>query len=313
MPMGRAMFARHLTAPFLFALSACASTSAQEAAEASPAIPADQQAFLDMCEDWDDWDKPAPPFKIHGNTYYVGTCGISSILITTDDGHAVIDSGTQAGADLVLANIRSLGFDPADVKLLLLSHEHFDHAGGMAKLQAATGAVIVASEIGVETMSTGKAHAADPQFGMHEAMEPVIGEAYPWFWGDAPYLIDYFGISPIETPGHTPGAMSWRWSACDESSVSDCADIVYADSLSAVSSDDYKFSDHPEYVVSYRKGLERLREADCDLLLTPHPSASDMLERMGGESGLLLKGGCGWYPDRIERRLDARLAKEAAQ
>src|SRR3990170_5693986 len=86
-------------------------------------------AFAAACKDWDEWDKPAPPVRIHGNTYLVGTCGISAILVTGSDGHILIDSGTEAGADLVADNIRRLGFKLGDVKYLLHSHEHLDHVG----------------------------------------------------------------------------------------------------------------------------------------------------------------------------------------
>ena len=88
-----------------------------------------------VCKEWDDWDKPAPPVRIHANTYLVGTCGISAILIAGDEGHVLIDSGTEAGAELVAENIRQLGFRLGDIKYLLMSHEHFDHVGGLARLQ----------------------------------------------------------------------------------------------------------------------------------------------------------------------------------
>ena len=85
------------------------------------------------CKDWDDWDKPAPPVRLHANTYLVGTCGISAILITgsagASGGHVLIDGGTERGADLIAANIRSLGFKLRDIKYLLHSHEHHDHVG----------------------------------------------------------------------------------------------------------------------------------------------------------------------------------------
>src|SRR5215213_289017 len=68
-------------------------------------------AFAAACKDWDDWDKPAPPVRIHGNTYLVGTCGIAAVLITGSEGHILIDAGTEKGADLIAGNIRALGFD----------------------------------------------------------------------------------------------------------------------------------------------------------------------------------------------------------
>ena len=88
------------------------------------------------CKDHEDeWDKPAPPVRIHGNTYYVGTCGIAAILVTGSAGHVLIDGGTERGADLVAASIRELGFRVSDIRFILTSHEHLDHAGGIATLQ----------------------------------------------------------------------------------------------------------------------------------------------------------------------------------
>lgn len=278
------------------------------AAPAQPVAPgADAKAWAERCGDWDDWDKPGPPFRVFGNTYYVGTCGISAILITTDDGLALIDTGTEQGAEVVLANIRALGFDPADIKLLLASHEHFDHVGGMARMLEATGADLVFSEVGIEVLSSGQAHPDDPQFGMHDPMRPV-SRGMPYSWGNAPYLIDYFGISPVETPGHTPGAMSWHWESCEGTQ---CKMIVYADSLSPVSSDSYRFSDHPSYVAAFRESIAKIAALDCDILLTPHPSASNLPDRLRGAPPLIDRDGCKNYAADIEVRLDERLFKEA--
>jgi metallo-beta-lactamase class B len=91
----------------------------------------------------------------------------------------------------------------------------------------------------------------------------------------------------------------------------DCKTIVYADSLSPISSGDYRFSDHPDYVAAYYAGLDRLAELDCDILLTPHPSASGMRDKL--IAGDLTAGPtCRDYAEGIRTRLDARLAEEAA-
>src|SRR5215210_5950828 len=86
-----------------------------------PRAPIEQSGPLwaRTCKDWDEWDKPAPPVRIHANTYLVGTCGISAILITGTSGHILIDAGAEKGADLIAQNIRSLGFRLGDVKYLL--------------------------------------------------------------------------------------------------------------------------------------------------------------------------------------------------
>ena len=117
------------------------------------------------CGDSTDWDKPAPPVRIHANTYLVGTCGISAILITGSDGHVLIDGGTEQGAELLAANVRALGFRLRDIRYLLHSHEHLDHVGGTARLQQLTGAALVASAPARPALSTGIATPDDPQVG----------------------------------------------------------------------------------------------------------------------------------------------------
>lgn len=105
--------------------SGCATEPAYSPVTAPP-----QSDWVKSCTDWDEWDKPGPPFRIYGNSYYVGTCGISAILVTSDEGHVLIDGATEAGADIIATNIQSLGFSLRDVTILLHSHEHFDHVAG---------------------------------------------------------------------------------------------------------------------------------------------------------------------------------------
>lgn len=265
--------------------------------------------WAQACENSDEWDKPGPPFKVFGNTYYVGTCGIAAILITSDDGHVLIDSGTEGGAQIVLENIRALGFDPKDVKLLLNSHEHFDHVGGMAIIQEATGAEIVSSLKGLEVMQSGVVRPEDPQSGALPPMRPVTGGKL-YFSGAGQFLLNQFGFWPIATPGHTPGAMSWKWRACEGE---ECRTVVYADSLSAVSSDEYRFSDHPEYVEAFRKALSRIEDINCEILLTPHPSASSMRELLiGGDLAYQFSQPCTNYARAQAGKLRLRLHTEEA-
>ena len=116
-------------------------------------------------------------------------------------------------------------------------------------------------------------------------------------------------LTAMTTPGHTPGALSWRWESCDGGV---CRTMVYADSLSAVSRDDYRFSDHPEYLAAYRASIAKIAASRCEILLTPHPSASAMKERMTGKLAPVRPE---WLPQlcrHLTKRLDERLAKEAA-
>jgi metallo-beta-lactamase class B len=297
--MEQAMFAR-IAAAGALALTAYVTASADKI---KPQIA--QQAFLDKCEDWDDWSKPAPPFKIYGDTYYVGTCGISAILITTREGHILIDGASRDGGPLVEASIAKLGFRIEDVKILLNSHEHFDHVGGLAYLQRRSGAQMIAANAAVQGLTTGETQPGDPQFGTHDPFEPVtvtfaIGSYNPVSLGKVTLM-------PLETPGHTAGALTWSWLSCEKT---DCKSLVYADSLSPVSSDSYRFSDNPEVVSGYRKGLTSLAELPCDMLLTPHLSSSQMIERMatGGLAGGM---NCREYAQSIQASLNKRLAEEA--
>ena len=266
-----------------------------------------KKAWVESCEDWDLWDKPGPAFQIHGNSYYVGTCGISAILITSDSGHVLIDSGTEAGAKVVAANIKSLGFSLSDIKLLLHSHEHFDHVGGMAFLQQLSGAKLLTSSKAEPVISTGIASDDDPQ---KTVLKPFLAAEVGGTVAHAEAIVlGDIELTPFATPGHTPGALSWQWQSCENKI---CLDIVYADSLSPVSSDSYRFSDHPEYVKAYRSSLEALSQLDCDIILAPHPSASQMRDRLSSQEGLIDSMGCKIYAQGVLNRLHQRLLKESS-
>lgn len=300
------MSAKRLVMPLagaMLTLSACG-----RAGDHAPLAPDENRAdWTQVCADWDEWDKPAPPYRIHGQTYYVGTCGISAILIVGDDGLALIDSGTKAGSAVVEANIAQLGRSINEVKALLVSHEHFDHIGGMARLQQLSGAAVHTGLAAVPVVRTGVDDPRDPQAGLHEPMEPVTGGVRSVRDGET-LTIAGIDITGIATPGHTLGAMSWQWQSCEGGQ---CLTIVYGDSLSPVSLDDYRFIDHPDYVAMFRGGIARLAELRCDLLLTPHPSASDMRTRLTGQAAWIDSEGCRAYAARVGKRLDERLLKES--
>jgi metallo-beta-lactamase class B len=260
------------------------------------------------CKDWDDWDKPAPPVRIHANTYLVGTCGISSILVTGEEGHVLIDVGTEAGADVVVANIRELGFRLTDIRYILTSHEHHDHVGGVARLLQLTRASLVTSEAAAKAFATGTLPADDPQAGLLKPF-PAAAVGRIVKHGDRVRLFD-MELTAIATPGHTPGALSWRWESCDGAV---CRTMVYADSLSAVSRDGYKFSDHPALVATFRDSFAKIAASPCDILMTPHPSSSQMRDRMTNAKPLFDQNGCKAYATQQSAALDARLAKETAQ
>lgn len=265
------------------------------------------KALATACEGRDGWNDAAPPAKIYGNTYHVGTCGIGALLIAAPDGLVLIDGATAEAAPGILANIRALGFDPKNIRYLLASHEHLDHVGGLKALQDATGAAVLARHEAVATLSSGEPEAIDPQrgaippfAGVKVAREVKDGEALP---------IRDIGLTLHATPGHTPGSTSWTWKSCE---AGDCRTIAYVDSLSAVSANDYRFSDHPDYVAMMRRTFAKVPTLPCDILITPHPSSSNLFARLAGDAPLVDATGCRTYAAGAAKRLDDRLAKEAA-
>jgi metallo-beta-lactamase class B len=275
------------------------------AALLTPEDPAAAQAALAAhCEGEDGWEAPAPPARIHGDAYYVGTCGIAAILIAGPDGHVLIDSGPEGAAPLVAANIAALGYRVEDVRLILNSHEHLDHAGGIAALQDMSGATVAVRAPALGAFVSGETVPGDPQHGSIPAFAAArVGRIV----ADGEILtLGPLALTAHATPGHTPGGTSWTWRSCEGGA---CIDIVYADSMTAVSAETFRFSARPSYVAAFRASLDRIGGLPCDLLLTPHPGASGLFARLA-EGRLAEEGGCQAYADRAAGRLDARLAGE---
>lgn len=261
------------------------------------------------CGTRDGWSEPAPPAHIHGKSWYLGTCGITVVLVETSAGLVLIDTGPEDAAPHVLANIRALGFDPRQVKWLLMTHEHFDHVGGMAAIQQATGATLVVSPLAMAAMQSGKADPHDPQAALlaKYPMAPArIGMVLP---PPGVLTIGKTRFTMHATPTHSPGSSSWTWRSCEKGK---CLTIAYADSTSTISSDDYRFSDHPDRVERARFGLRVMEQMPCDLLLTPHPSGSNLLDRLSGKAPLTYPRACAVYASAGSERLAKRLEREAA-
>lgn len=285
----------------LASLAASLAAILQAPAAAGPA------ALANACEGRDGWSDPAPPARLHGDTYYVGTCGISAILIASPAGHVLIDGATDAAAPHIAANIERLGFRLRDVKLILTSHEHGDHVGGVAALQRLSGATVAARAEAVPALASGAAQAGDPQNG---ALDPFPAIALGRTVRDGEMVrLGATRLTALATPGHTPGSTSWSWRSCQRRA---CLTIVYADSVTPVSAEGYRFSDHPDEVAAFRRSLARIGALRCDLLLTPHPGASNLFARLA-EGRLASPGGCRAYAARGVARLDERLRQERAR
>src|SRR5690348_16993189 len=204
------------------------------------------------------WNAPQAPFRIYGNTWYVGPHGLSAILVDTGQGLALFDGDLPETAPQIEAHIRTLGFHVRDVKWILNSHAHIDHAGGIAALQRASGAQVLASAAGAHAMELGGADSSDPQYGLAPSYTPmkhvrVVGNGETLHLGNAAITAHY-------TPGHTPGSTAWTWSSCESTR---CMHMVYADSLAAVSTPTFRFSDRPRYLADFRRSIATVAALPC--------------------------------------------------
>lgn len=257
------------------------------------------------CAGRDGWADPAPPARIFGNTYYVGTCGISVVLVTSSSGHILIDSGPAEAVPSVLANIRALGFRPEDVKYLIGSHEHLDHMGGFAALKGATGARLLLRAPARRVIESGKVDDDDPQAGSLRGTVPVAVDGVV---ADGQVIaLGGRRLRAVVTPGHTTGGTSWTWRDC-EGQV--CRTIAYVDSLTAIAANGYRFSAHPARVALFRATFARVAKLDCDILVTPHPGASSLFQRLGGVGPLVERTACRRLADSARARFGAQLESE---
>jgi metallo-beta-lactamase class B len=266
------------------------------------------------CASCAEWNAAHRPVRVFGNTYWVGTNGLGAILIHSPTGSVLIDGGLPESAEQIVANIRSLGFVVEDVRLILNSHAHFDHAGGIAALQRATGATVAASAPSAADLERGTGGRDDPQFGVLLPYPPAthvrrIADGETLHAGTV-------SVTAHFTPGHTPGGTTWSWRECEGSR---CLDLVYADSQTPVSADGYFYSrgPGPTGAQQFERGFAVLERLRCDVLLTPHPSASRLWERIaardsGRVNALVDPTACGRLAATGRAALAKRLATEAA-
>jgi metallo-beta-lactamase class B len=287
----------------LIGILAMAPAVAQRAATSVPAA---------TCKADAGWNDPAKPRHVFGNTWYVGTCGISALLITSDKGHVLVDGATKEAAPQIEANIRALGFRMKDVRFMLASHAHLDHAGGFASLQGDSGAVMVARGADADAIERGRGDRSDPQFTSIKGF-PAVKTVRRIADGET-LTLGPLTLTAHATPGHTPGSTSWTWDSCEGAR---CLHLAYVDSVTAISDDVYRYTDeaqHPGVVDAFRKSIATVAALPCDVLLTPHPFVSNMFERLGATASapLVDANACRRFATQASEKLDERLAKERA-
>lgn len=268
------------------------------------------------CAPCAEWNVSQKPFKIYGNAYYVGTHGLSSILITSPTGHVLIDGALPESAPKIEQNIRELGFRVGDIKLILNSHVHFDHAGGIAELQRLSGAPVAASERSAPVLETGHPGKDDPQYGSLPGFTPVHNVRV--FKDGETLHVGTIAVTAHLTPGHTSGGTSWTWQSCEKDK---CLNIVYADSLTPAAAEGFRFShsaEYPNVVADFQKTFATLSALPCDILISTHPDVSGVWERLakrdqGDANALVDTTACRRYADRGRENLQKRLMQEQSQ
>ncbi|AXA91227.1 subclass B3 metallo-beta-lactamase [Massilia sp. YMA4] len=261
-----------------------------------------------------DWDEPQDPFPIYGNVYYVGPHGISALLVTSPQGHILLDGATPKSPDAIAAHVRQLGFKVEDIKYILTSHEHFDHAGGIAALQKLTGATVIGSAKSVPVLASGKPNPGDPQFAGLPDMTPVANTRVVQD-GDV-IKLGPLALTAHYTPGHTQGGLSWTWQATENGRT---VNMVYADSLNAIGAKGFRYDGDQRYPgakADLERSIAKVAGFRCDLLVSVHPEQSDLWERKEkaakqGSAAYLDPAACRSYAEQAKARLTQRLADEA--
>lgn len=183
------------------------------------------------------WNQPVKPYRIIGNIYYVGASDIASYLIVTPRGHILLDSGFVETVPQIQQNVVQLGFRLEDVKILINSHAHYDHAGGLALLKRLTAATLMTSEADAALLAAGGK--GDPNFGDRYPFEPVKTDRILRD-GDKVQLGGVTMIAHL-TPGHTKGNTTWTMTVKDGRRR---YNVVFAGSTTAPG---YKLVDNPNY------------------------------------------------------------------
>ena len=281
------------------------------------------------CSSCDEWNRAIEPFRVYGSTYYVGTDGLSALLITSDQGHILLDGGLSQSAPLIDANIHKLGFKLEDVKLILNSHAHYDHAAGIAALQRASGATVVSSASGAEGFAAGNAVPDDPQagFGKVDNAFPPVKNVRVVKDKDI-VTVGPLAVQMHNTAGHTPGSTTWTWQSCEAPAASSspkpqapsrCLNMVYADSISAVAAPGFRFTGDaktPSRVDQFRKSITTVGELPCDVMITTHPMATDLAGKLKKRAAkpavdpFIDPQACRVLAANAMKALDARVAEE---
>ena len=229
-------------------------------------------AALAAPKDPPSWTAPQAPFRIAGDLYEVGSQGISAFLLKTRDGLILLDAGMPGYPPELLKNVATLGFKPTDVKIIVASHAHFDHAGGLAAVKKATGAKLAVMDADVHWDETGTYPArADHEFDFAPVkVDRVLHD------GDTVSLGGET-LTAHKTAGHTPGCTTWTFPVVEAGKT---YTVMYQCSLSVAANHLVGPQiTHPGIVADYRRTFAALKGMKADIFLAPHPEQFGLAEK----------------------------------
>lgn len=219
------------------------------------------------------WTQPQAPFRIVGNIYYVGSKGLAAYLITSPEGHILIDGTVAENAPLIEANVRSLGFQLRDVKILLNNHAHHDHAGALAQLKKDTGAQLWVSPGDVWAMEHGRPRGDSP---VSQRPWPPVKVDHLLRDGEV-IRLGSTALGTVFTPGHTPGCTSWTMDVVEPG---ERYGVLFLCSVTVAGNVLTGNKTYPTIAADYRRSLKRLQDFNgADIVLTGHPEVADVLGR----------------------------------
>lgn len=222
-----------------------------------------------------EWNRPVPPFRIAGPLYYVGMAQVTSLLIATPQGHILVDGAFAESASQIVENVRTLGFKPEEIRILLSTHAHLDHAGGLAELKAKTGARLYAGAEDVPLLARGGR--GDFAFGDDSPFPPVTADAAVKD-GEEVKLGDVT-VRAIATPGHTMGCTSWAVTIREQGRP------LRVLMVGGTSAPGYRLVDNAKYpaiVADFERTFARLKAEACDIFLEGHGFFFGLDEKKAG-------------------------------
>lgn len=257
----------------LLAFAGCAHCFAQNSA------PQTNSAVLDHAASeraFNLWKAPQSPRHIIGNIYYVGPAGVSSWLITTPQGHILIDTTFEDCVPQICTNIERLGFHIGDIKFILNSHTHVDHAGGDADMKKRTGAQIVASAADAHLLATGGADDFSPFPKDLMAYTPVKADRI--VKDGETVSLGGTTLTAHLTPGHTKGATTWTMPLTADGKT---YHVLFFSSTSLVAPTTLLHNQaYPGIVEDYEATFKKLKALPCDIFLAPHAEQFGFAEKL---------------------------------